>query len=219
MVQPAAIVTEAPLDRAFFARPTVKVARELIGCHLMVDPGTPDEIMATLVEVEAYLELEDPTSHAHRRPTPRAAIIFGPAEHLYVYLSYDVHHCANLVTESAGVAGAVLLRSAQVESGHEVIHRRRTAHLSRHTPLAAAAHVIPAHDLLQNPGNLCRGLGIDLRDNGDDVCSRASHVEVWPAGRRPRVTRAPRVGITRAADRPLRFAWRDHPAVSHPPLR
>jgi len=217
--RPAAVLTGAPLDRSFFARPTVEVARDLLGCRLVVDPGTPDAVVATLVEVEAYLGLEDPASHAHRGPTPRAAIMFGPAGHLYVYLSYGVHHCANLVTEVDGVAGAVLLRSAHVESGHDVVHRRRAAVASRRAPLAAAAaRVIPAHELLRGPGNLCRGLGIDLRDNGDDVSSRASRVEVWPAERRPRVARGPRVGITRAADRPLRFAWRDHPAVSRPPL-
>jgi DNA-3-methyladenine glycosylase len=201
----------SPLDRSFFARPTVEVARELLGCRLVVDPGTPREVVAVLVEVEAYLGLDDPASHAYRGPTQRAAIMFGPAGHLYVYLSYGVHHCANLVTEPDGVGGAVLLRSADVEVGEEVVRKRRAAH-------RAATRVIPAHDLLRGPGNLCRGLGIDLRDNGDDVCSRASRVEVWPADRRARVARGPRVGITHAADRPLRFAWRDHPAVSRPPI-
>ena len=166
-------------------------------------------MVAELVEVEAYLGVDDPASHAWRGPTPRASIMFGPAGHLYVYLSYGMHHCANLVTEGDGVAGAVLLRSASVESGHEVVQRRRAA---------TNARSIPAHDLLRGPGNLCRGLGIDLGDNALDVCSTASRVEVWPAQRRVRIARGPRVGITRAADRPLRFALRDHPAVSRPPL-
>lgn len=213
MVRPA----DAPLGRSFFARPTVEVARDLLGCRLVVDPGTPDEVVATLVEVEAYLGLEDPASHAHRGPTPRAAIMFGPPGHLYVYLSYGVHHCANLVTEIDGVAGAVLLRAAHVESGHDVVHRRRVEHQALRVPLAAgAARVIPAYELLRGPGNLCRGLGIELDDNGTDVCSAASRVEVWAGERRPRIARGPRVGITRAADRPLRFALRGHPAVSRP---
>jgi DNA-3-methyladenine glycosylase len=178
----------------------------------VVDPGTPEEVVAVLVEVEAYLGLDDPASHAFRGPTPRAAIMFGPAGHLYVYLSYGVHHCANLVTESDGVGGAVLLRSAQVEVGEEVVRRRRSAH-------RGAARTIRARELLRGPGNLCRGLGIDLGDNGDDVCSRASRVEVWPAdGLAAPVARGPRVGITSAADRPLRFVWRGHPAVSRPPV-
>ena len=198
------------LGRAWFARPTAVVARELVGCALVVDRGTPGQVVARIVETEAYLGTRDPASHAYRGPTSRAAIMFREPGHLYVYLSYGVHHCANLVTEADGVAGAVLLRSASVSSGHEVVRRRRAA---------ASARAIPAHELLRGPGNLCRGLGIHLGDNGLDVCSTASRVEVWPAERRARVARGPRVGITRAADRPLRFALRDHPAVSRPTVR
>jgi DNA-3-methyladenine glycosylase len=213
-------LTALTLPREFFARPTVEVARGLLGCRLVVDPGGQREVIATLVEVEAYLGLEDPASHAHRGPTPRAAIMFGPPGHLYVYLSYGVHHCANLVTEAEGTAGAVLLRAAHVEVGERVVRERRTLYPRHRAPMAAAAaRVVPRHDLLRGPGNLCRGLGIALPDNGLDVCSPTSRVEVWPAEGATRIARGPRVGITRAADRPLRFALRDHPAVSHPPLR
>ena len=203
------------LGRSFFARPTVDVAHDLIGCRLVVDPGTPDEVVAVLVEVEAYLGLDDPASHAYRGPTERAGIMFGPPGHLYVYLSYGVHNCANLVTESHGVAGAVLLRSAAVEAGEEVVRPRRLAYPRR---AAGVERAIAVHDLLRGPGNLCRGLGVDRSDNGLDVCSPASRFEVWPAEQRARVLRGPRVGISQAVDRPLRFAWRDHPAVSRPPL-
>ena len=204
-----------PLGRDFFARPTVQVARSLLGCRMVVDRGGPAEVVATLVEVEAYLGTSDPASHAHRGPTPRASIMFGAPGHLYVYLSYGVHHCANLVTETHGVAGAVLLRAAAVESGEAVVRDRRAAAPS------GLARVIPVHDLLRGPGNLCRGLGIALGDNGLDVCSATSRVEVWersPGRRRVDVARGPRVGITTAVERPLRFAVRDHPAVSRPPL-
>jgi DNA-3-methyladenine glycosylase len=199
------------LGREFFARPTVAVARDLIGCRLVVDPGGPAQVVATLVEVEAYLGLDDPASHAFRGPTPRAAIMFGAPGHLYVYLSYGVHHCANLVTEAHGVAGAVLLRSAAVESGEEVVRARR----------AGGARPIPAQELLRGPGNLCRGLGLVLVDNGIDVCSPASrlHVDAAEVATSPRrIARGPRVGISRAVDRPLRFALRGHPAVSRPLL-
>jgi DNA-3-methyladenine glycosylase len=208
------------LGREFFARPTAQVARDLIGCRLVVDGGDSDEVVATLVEVEAYLGLADPASHAYRGPTPRAAIMFGPAAHLYVYLSYGVHHCANLVTESHGVAGAVLLRSAAVESGEEAVRRRRGAYPARRALMAAGtARVIPHRELLRGPGNLCRGLGIDLTDNGLDVVSATSRVEVFAAQHRVPVVRGPRVGISSAVDQPLRFAWRDHPSVSNPPAR
>jgi DNA-3-methyladenine glycosylase len=209
-----------PLDRDFFARPTAVVARDLLGCRLVVDRGTAAEVVAVLVEVEAYLGTSDPASHAHRGPTPRAGIMFGAPGHLYVYLSYGVHHCANLVTESHGTAGAVLLRAAAVEKGEEVARVRRGTYPPRAAGGAGgAARIIPVHDVLRGPGNLCRGLGIDRADNALDVCSALSRVEVWEALRRPPVARGPRVGISAAVERPLRFAWRDHPAVSSPPLR
>jgi DNA-3-methyladenine glycosylase len=200
------------LGREFFARPTVEVARDLLGCRLVVDRGTAAAVEAVLVEVEAYLGLEDPASHAYRGPTPRAGIMFGTPGHLYVYLSYGVHHCANLVCERDGVAGAVLLRAAAVESGEAVVRDRRAAYRSN------LARIIPVHELLRGPGNLCRGLGVALDDNGLDVCSPTSRVEVWEPVRRTRlaVARGPRVGISAAADRPLRFAVRGHPAVSNP---
>lgn len=200
-----------PLGRDFFARPTVQVARSLLGCRLVVDRGSDAEVVATLVEVEAYLGLRDPASHAYRGPTPRAGIMFGPPGHLYVYLSYGVHHCANLVCEAHGTAGAVLLRAAAVERGEEVVRQRRGSGLAR---------VIPVPELLRGPGNLCRGLGIALGDNGADVCSATSRVEVWEPAVRSRVAvaRGPRVGISAATERPLRFALRGHPAVSRPPI-
>lgn len=194
-----------PLDREWFARPTVTVARELVGCVLVVDAGSDDEVRARIVEVEAYLGTSDPASHAFRGPTPRARIMFGPAGHLYVYLSYGVHHCANLVTEPGGTAGAVLLRGAAVIAGEPVVRRRRGAAAARDA-------------LLRGPGNLCRGLGLALADNGLDVCSGPGRLAVLGAEDRPPVSEGVRVGISAAADAPLRFAWRGHPAVSRPEL-
>jgi DNA-3-methyladenine glycosylase len=199
-----------PLGRDFFARPTVRVARDLLGCRLVVDRGGAAAVVATLVEVEAYLGLSDPASHAFRGPTPRASIMFGAPGHLYVYLSYGVHHCANLVTETHGVAGAVLLRAASVESGEATVRERRAAYRSN------LARIIPVHELLRGPGNLCRGLGIALGDNGLDVCSATSRVELWEPTARVAVVRGARVGISAATERPLRFAVRGHPAVSVP---
>jgi DNA-3-methyladenine glycosylase len=186
----------------------VTVAAELVGCRLVVDAGGDDAVVARLVEVEAYLGEDDPASHAHRGPTPRAAIMFGPAGHLYVYFSYGMHHCANLVTEAAGTAGAVLLRSAEVVTGEAVVRRRRVEGRGpAATPPAAVG-------LLRGPGNLCRGLGLDLADNGLDACAPGGRLRVLAADVSPEVVRVPRVGISRAAELPLRFVWRGHPAVS-----
>ena len=181
----------------------MRVARALLGCVLHADRGTDDHVAARLVEVEAYLGTRDPASHAARGPTPRAAIMFGEAGHLYVYLSYGVHHCANLVTEREGVAGAVLLRAARVLTGEDVVRRRRGQ--------------VAAERLLSGPGNLCSGLGIRLGDNGADLCGEGRfELEV---GRAPAVVLAgPRVGISQAAELPLRFAVAGEASVSGPAL-
>jgi DNA-3-methyladenine glycosylase len=195
---PVGGVTSA-LPRAWFERDTVSVARELIGCALVVD----GEVTARIVETEAYLGTRDPASHAFRGPTPRAGVMFRRPGHLYVYLSYGVHHCANIVTEPDGVAGAVLLRAAAVEGGGEAVLRRRGVH----------------HDdsaLLRGPGNLCRGLGLSLLDNGMDICDAQQRLRVVRGSDVPPIVVAPRVGISVARHEPLRFAWAGHPAVSTP---
>jgi DNA-3-methyladenine glycosylase len=132
--------------------------------------------------------------------------MFGPPGHLYVYLSYGMHFCANVVCEPEGVAGAVLLRAAAVEVGEEVVRSRR---------VRGGRQPAPA-DLLSGPGNLGAGLGLTLADNGLDLCARDSRLRVLERETVVPLAIAPRVGITRAADRPLRFAWAGHPAVSRP---
>jgi DNA-3-methyladenine glycosylase len=194
------------LARGFFAGSTLQVATALVGSRLLCDPGTPREVRAVVVEVEAYLGVEDPASHAHRGPTPRAAVMFGPPGHLYVYLSYGMHFCANVVCEPEGVAGAVLLRAAAVEVGEEVVRSRR---------IRGGRQPAPS-DLLSGPGNLGAGLGLTLADNGLDVCAPDSRLRILERKIEVPLSVAPRVGITRAADRPLRFAWAGHPAVSRP---
>jgi DNA-3-methyladenine glycosylase len=197
--------TEA-LQRGFFAGPTVEVAAALVGARLLCDPGTAQEVQALVVEVEAYLGMEDTASHAHRGPTPRAAIMFGPPGHLYVYLSYGMHFCANVVCEPEGVAGAVLLRAAAVEVGEEVVRTRRLRG-GRQPALAS---------VLSGPGNLGSGLGLTLADNGLDLCDPGSRLRILKRETEVPLAVATRVGITRGADRPLRFAWAGHPAVSRP---
>ena len=189
--------------RDWFARDTVSVARDLIGCELVVDGDGDGGVVAHIVETEAYLGTADPASHAYRGPTPRARIMFGEPGHLYVYLSYGMHHCANIVTEADGTAGAVLLRAAAVTRGEQVVRRRRGG--EQHPDA-----------LLRGPGNLCRGLGISLLDNGTDLCAADQRVHVAAGAAAPPVSVAPRVGISVAAHEPLRFAWTGHPAVSAP---
>lgn len=217
------------LGRRFFARPAPVVAADLVGCTLVADAGTELEVRAVLVEVEAYRGVDDPASHAYRGPTPRAAIMFGGPGHLYVYLSYGLHHCANLVTDVPGTAGAVLLRAAAVTRGEEVVRRRRQEtprrgeaagwlrrQCERPPPLTDAGRALRAGALLRGPGNLCRGLGLRLADNGLDVCD---HRRLWLADRAvaPPVVAGPRIGVGAARDLALRFHWEGHPAVTRRP--
>jgi DNA-3-methyladenine glycosylase len=179
------------------------VARDLIGCSLVVDPGTPDQVVARIVETEAYEGRDDPASHAFRGPTPRSAVMFGPAAHLYVYFTYGMHDCANVVTNADGVAGAVLLRAAAVEEGEPIVVTRRG-------PGKASAA------LLRGPGNLCRGLGITRSDDGIDLLVPESRVRIERRAGNPPITVSTRIGIRVATDRLLRFTWLGDPAVSRP---
>lgn len=193
------------LSRALLARDAAVVAPDLVGAMIVTGAGTAAEVRARIVEVEAYRGMDDPASHAFRGPTPRASIMFGAPGHLYVYLSYGMHHCANVVCSPLGTASAVLLRSAAVETGEDTVRSRRGR-----TPSSLR--------LLSGPGNLCKGLGIGAADNGADLCAGGSvHLEIGLPDVPLRA--GPRVGIRRAVDRPLRFWWAGHPAVSAPGAR
>ncbi|HPF71739.1 MAG TPA: DNA-3-methyladenine glycosylase [Candidatus Krumholzibacteria bacterium] len=181
------------LDAAFFARPVLDVARDLVGAILEVD-GPGGTRRARLVEVEAYGGQDDPASHAGRGPTPRSRLMFGPAGYAYVYLVYGMHHCLNVVTGPDGEASAVLIRAAE--------------------PLAGLAD---DPRLLAGPGRLCRALGIDLAWNGRPLAAGLP----GPAGLRlvagplpDRIAASPRIGIRQAADRPWRFTDPASAAVS-----
>jgi DNA-3-methyladenine glycosylase len=186
----------APLPRAFYQRPTTAVARDLLGKLLVRRaPGRPERI-ARLVEVEAYLGERDAASHARRGPTPRAAIMFGPPGFLYVYLIYGMHHCMNVVTETDGVAGAVLLRAAEPLAGFDGGKRPLTG-----------------------PGKLCAGLDITRADNGRDLVQGGAFFLADDGAPPPRRARSPRVGVDYAGDwagRLLRFYVPDSPYVSRP---
>src|SRR4051812_11141167 len=188
-----------PLPRAFYARPTERVARELLGKVIVRQEGRRERVrLARIVEVEAYLGERDQASHARRGPTPRAAIMFGPPGHLYAYLVYGMHVCANFVTERDGVAGAVLIRAAQL--------------------LDEGSH--PA--ALRGPGKLCRGLGVTLAHKGLDLTASTSCLWVADDGHpAPRRARSARIGVDYAGEwaaRPLRFFVPSHPSVSGPRL-
>jgi DNA-3-methyladenine glycosylase len=155
-----------------------------------------------LTEVEAYSgEGGDPAAHSHRGPTPRAEIMFGPPGRLYVYFSYGVHWCANVVVAPAGVGSAVLLRAGEVVTGEDVARARRPA-----------ARVV--RDLARGPARLTQALAIGPGDKGADLLDPASPVRLHHGPPPASVSAGPRVGISLATELPWRFWETDAASVS-----
>ena len=155
-----------------------------------------------LTEVEAYSgEGQDPASHAHRGPTPRAEIMFGPPGRLYVYFSYGVHWCANVVVGPEGRGSAVLLRAGEVVVGEELAFSRRPA---ARTP----------RDLARGPARLTQALGIGPADRGAHLLDAGSDVRLHRGVAPVAVSAGPRVGISQATDLPWRFWETDAGSVS-----
>ena len=179
------------LPRDFYARPATAVAPDLIGKHLVLARGSTVRI-GRIVETEAYEGPEDLAAHsAGGRRTARTEIMFGPPGHAYVYLIYGMWNCLNVVTASAGVPHAVLLRALAPVSGIE-----------------GATH---------GPGLLCKALGIDRKDNGLDVCADELWIAEPPAAAPARITAGPRIGVDYAgewAGHPWRFFDADSAHVS-----
>ena len=190
----------ATLPVSFFDRPADVVARELLGA-LVVSRVGGVRTSARIVETEAYLGYRDPASHGylHRR-NDRNAALFGPPGSWYVYLSYGIHWCANLVCEAEGTASAVLLRALEPVEGLERMRERRGR--------------VDDRELCSGPGKLCQALGI-TRDLDGRMMPDAEVVVLPPTVALPfEVATTPRIGITKAADWPLRFVVEGNPHVS-----
>ena len=181
--------------------PVDVVAPSLLGCWVVTE-RPEGQVALRLTEVEAYSgQGEDPASHAHRGPTPRAEIMFGPPGRLYVYFSYGVHWCANVVVGPEGRGSAVLLRAGEVVVGEELARSRRPA-----------ARV--ARDLARGPARLTQALGVGPDDRGRDLLSAASPVRLHRGPAPATVSAGPRVGISQATDLPWRFWETGAPSVS-----
>ena len=187
-----------PVRRTELSGPAPQVAPRLLNALLIVGGR-----ICRIIEVEAYRGSEDPASHAHRGPTRRNATMFGRPGLLYVYRSYGIHWCANVVVGRAGVAEAVLVRAVDPVAGLEAMRSDRRA-------------VIRDVDVANGPGKLCQALGIDGRHDGVDLCDPASPVRLARDGTAPppAPTVTNRIGITVAVDRPWRFVVPAHPGVS-----
>jgi DNA-3-methyladenine glycosylase len=194
---------------SFFARPAAEVAPDLLGC-VIAHQTAAGLVAVRLAEVEAYAGASDPASHAFRGRTARNAVMFGPPGHAYVYFTYGMHFCVNLVCQREGDASAVLLRAGQVIDGVPLAAARRSA--------VGRAGAVPREiDLARGPALLCEALGIDRSQDGADACGLASPLRVY-APQAPvlgaDISRGPRVGVSRAADVAFRFWITGDPAVS-----
>lgn len=185
------------LPRSFFARDTVTVARELLGC-LLVHCGPGGITAGMVVETEAYLQ-EDPACHASRGMTPRNRVMFGPPGHAYVYFIYGMHYCFNVVTAQEGVGEAVLIRALEPVVGIPLMQLRRGRK--------------KVTELCSGPARLVQAMGITRHHNGMDVT--APPLFFSPARERPeRIVVTPRIGIKVGADLPLRFYIENNKYVS-----
>ena len=189
----------ATLPVRFFERPADVVARELVGLVILSRAG--GRAIGRIVETEAYLGYDDPASHGyrHRRHDQNQAL-YGPPASWYVYRSYGVHWCANLVCQAAGDGSAVLLRAVEPLEGLELMRERRGGAGDRH--------------LCAGPGRLCQALGITRAELDGRMMPGSAVMVLEPDGWEGPVVATPRVGITKAIDWPLRFAAAGSPWVS-----
>jgi DNA-3-methyladenine glycosylase len=195
------------LPQAFYARPTLEVARDLIG-KVLVHRTPSGTTSGVIIEVEAYIGEDDPACHASAGPTDRNQPLYGPPGHAYVYLNYGLHDMVNAVTEPEGHPAAVLIRALEPLDGLGLMRRRRArARWRRGRP------PVSDHDLCRGPGNLARALGITLADNRRPLWRSA--LTVRDLGHRPgEIIWTPRIGIRVGTDRPWRVAVAGHRGVS-----
>jgi len=204
-----------PVPRRFYDRDPKVVAPQLLGKILVRRQGRK-LLAGRIVEVEAYLGEDDPASHAFRGATDRNRVMFGPPGFAYVYFTYGMHYCANVTCLGGGTPGAILIRALEPIAGIEEMALNRDLNLSLETE-----HVRVLRALTSGPARLCEALDITrTRDDGKDLSSPKS--DLWIASDRSRygaIACGPRVGITQAADWPLRFYVVGNPFVSGPKIR
>jgi DNA-3-methyladenine glycosylase len=183
------------------AHPAEEVAPKLLGA-LLTHEAPEGTVSITITETEAYSGTADPAPHAYRGRTPRNAVMFGPAGHLYVYRSHGLHWCANIVTGTDGIASAVLIRAGRVIEGEDLARKRRGAK-------------VESPRLARGPGNFCQALGITAEHNGTDLLTGASVAlsEGEPVSA-ALIRIGPRVGVSKAHDWQHRFFLAGDPTVS-----
>lgn len=184
----------ARLGIGFFERPASEVAPDLVGCLLM-----HDGVGGIIVEVERY-QRDDPASHSFPGPTSRNAVMFGPPGCAYVYRSYGVHWCVNVVCDAEGEASAVLIRALEPTEGIALMEQRRGE--------------VGYRRLCAGPGRLTQALGIDASHNGTSLVD--GPLSLHPRSEAVEVVQGPRIGITKAVDKPWRYGLAGSGYLSRP---
>lgn len=183
----------------FLDAPSSEVAPRLLGCSLerKIDGHT---IHAKIVETEAY-DQTDVASHSYKGKTQRTEVMFGPAGHLYVYFTYGMHYCCNIVVGEVGYGAAVLIRAIEPLSGVDIIEQKRRK---------------SGVETTNGPAKLCQALGIDTRMNGHDLTKGDLKLIINPALAKNMIVQTTRIGISQGKDTPWRFYIEGNPYVSHP---
>ena len=186
------------LRREFYNRPTLKVAKELLGKYLIVNKdGT--KLSGKIVEVEAYRGPYDPASHAYGGMTPRNKIMFGEPGHAYVYFTYGMYYCLNIITERKGFPAGVLIRALEPEDGLEIMKKRRKKE--------------KIEDLTSGPGKLCQAMGVNKRLYGADLVGKTIYIE--DRGEKAgKIISTNRIGIDEGKEKKWRFYLKDNRFVS-----
>jgi DNA-3-methyladenine glycosylase len=206
------------LPRRFYDRPTLDVARDLIG-KVLVHETSRGVASGVIVEAEAYIGESDPACHAAPGPTKRNAPLYGPPGIAYVYLNYGIHYLVNAVTEAEGWPAAVLLRALEPRAGIPLMRRRRALRRSSGQAIGAKRPSdLALNDLCRGPGNVTRALGITLDGNLRDLTAGALRIEDQQDAPRP-VAWSRRIGITVGVEQEWRVFAADSPAVSGPRRR
>lgn len=187
------------LQREFYERPTLQVAKDILGKFLVYDHAQ-GKISARIVEVEAYIGQNDPACHAARGMTKRNAVMFGDAGFSYIYFVYGMHHCLNFVTESKSKPAAILIRAAEVDEGIEIMQFNSPSGKPR--------------DLLRGPGRLCRSFGLTVKQSGLDLTKNTLYLERRESDKKIKIGRTTRVGINVGTDKLWRFYDKESLAVS-----
>jgi DNA-3-methyladenine glycosylase len=198
-IQPAR-QTNQRISVNFFDRPTLTVARELLGT-ILVRRINGYKLSGKIVETEAYIGQDDPASHAFGGMTARNKLMFGPPGHAYIYFIYGNHYCLNFVTESEGYPAAVLIRALQPLTGIKRMAKNRGD--------------VRIRNLTNGPGKLCRALRIDKKLNGTSLDSDQLYL-VESYQEKIEVGNSPRIGVSRGKNRKWRFFVKNNPFVSAP---